>query len=610
MRSVSVSSGVSATGKKGQYNFSSVSGYTLLEMAIAILVVGIVMGTFFSAYTTYVESKKMVQTETSLAQLTAAIGNFRAQYGRYPCPASLSAPADNPQYGREAASGCADEAQVAIGACDMGAAVGYCVERSARQIDTDGVGGPDTFPRVRRGAIPFKNLNIPEEYTYDGHGNRMVYAVTERLAVTNTFQPDHGGIDIVDDATPPGSVLFAPDVAHFLVLSPGENNTGGYSNSGVQIQPCPNPAASVEGNNCDTENNRARYVLTGLRTTNDNTRYDDRMAYFSQAEFSLWQRTAADRNNIEQRPGGIAGINATPDEGVPVVNGTIRALDRVFASQLCNDDVDPASAKCFDAAMIGGAGIECAVGYVTAIKDGELVCKPGVTAGCGKDFMVEVAPDGTPVCKKVSLCPAVVHTFCPSTKDALPAGNDGDVVFGPTTGIKFTCKAPKWKPASGSPPTCCVPSDKTAPAGCPTGYSGGRLIRTVRTCLPTTTTPTVVADTCTCVGATIYKNSDCPLGQIGLIQEKAILAPDPLDTSHPIKCVQGKWLPHINTCELPPVVTCVLKPVNQTGSVNTNSMPTPQAGQQCGCGSANVSCFTTGIPGVSYNKHNCRCDEL
>ncbi len=315
-------------GMAGSMNVkkNSISGYTLIEGAIVILLVGIFIGTFFAVYTLHIENKKMIQTETSLSQLTAAIGNFRAQYGRYPCPASLTAPINNPQYGREAATGCADEAEVAIGACDMAdPAVGYCVERSARQIDTDGVGGPDTFPRVRRGAIPFKNLNIPEEYTYDGHGNRIVYAVTERLAVTATFQLDHGGIDIVDDATPPGSVLFAPDVAHFLVLSPGENGAGAYSNSGVQVQPCPNPATSAEGDNCDTQNNRARYVLTGLRTTNGNTRYDDRMDYFSQAEFSLWQRTAADRNNIEQRPGGIVGIGADPDTGVPVVNGTIRA---------------------------------------------------------------------------------------------------------------------------------------------------------------------------------------------------------------------------------------------------------------------------------------------
>ncbi|HBR67984.1 MAG TPA: hypothetical protein DEA55_01245, partial [Rhodospirillaceae bacterium] len=73
MRSVSLSSSESAASKSSLHNFSKDSGYTLLEMAIVILVVGIAMATFFAAYTTYSENKKMIQTESSLSQLTAAI---------------------------------------------------------------------------------------------------------------------------------------------------------------------------------------------------------------------------------------------------------------------------------------------------------------------------------------------------------------------------------------------------------------------------------------------------------------------------------------------------------------------------------------------------------
>ena len=590
-----------ASAKMRLSRYSRTSGYTLIEAAVVILIVGIAIGSFFAIYTIHVENKKMIQTETSLSQLTAAIGNFRAQYGRYPCPASLTAPVDNPQYGREAIGGCADEAQVAIGTCNMGdPAVGYCVERSARQIDTDNVPGPDTFPRVRRGAIPFKNLNIPEEYTYDGHGNRIVYAVTERLAVTATFQLDHGGIGIVDDATPPGSVLFAPDVAHFLVLSPGENGAGAYSKNGVQIQACPNPATNVEGENCNTQNNRARYVLTGLRNTNGNARYDDRMAYFSQAEFSLWQRTAADRNNIEQRPGGTAGIGAEPASGVPYVSGTMRTADRVFADQLCNDDVNPASTKCFQANKIGGAGMNCPANqYVTAINDGNVDCKPNIQAGCDDEFLVGVNPDGSQDCRKIVTCPAGIHTFCGGISDTLPVGIAGDVVVGPTTGMNFTCNVPNWVPAAMLP-ACCVAGTTTATVSCGPGFAlgGTKTITTTTVCPSGAQSTTTDTSGCVCLGGSVTTTISCAYGP-SITKTVTTSCPSGAQTT----TTSG-------TCPPPPGAKCTWKPVNQIGTVNATSMPKPAAGAGCQCGRRNRACFTVGLPGVSYNKHNCRCSKI
>ncbi|GJL85894.1 MAG: hypothetical protein DHS20C02_16690 [Micavibrio sp.] len=578
------------------------SGYTLIEMAIVMIVAGVMIGAFISVYDVFIQNRKVIETEISLSEVTVAIGNFRAQYGRYPCPASLTAPRGTPEYGNESDDNCLDFTEVTTGTCDLAPDKGYCVEQSERAIDHDDDGTIDHFPRVRRGAIPFRNLNIAEEFAYDGYGNRLTYVVTERLAFADTFNVSHGGISIVDDTAGVGqSLLEEEGSGHFLILSPGENNAGAYNNNGVLVAACP-PATTSEGKNCDINNTDAKYVQTDMRTTYDNTRFDDRLSFFSSIEMSLWQRTALERNDIEQRPDGFVGINDVTPNDVAEVVGNMRASGplptdgKLQSEEIC----DPGEAGCFDPELIGGTpipGLNCPSGFVVAIENGGVRCENTLIVGCPpNELVVGVNPDGTLQCKPKG-CPAGPYNFCTGVSDLLPQGADGDMVVGPTTGTNFTCNTPSWVPDS-QPASCCVPGTTTTPGACPPGFTGTGTVTTTTTCSPPNTT-TTTGGGCTCVGGSVTRTVSCPAGQTGKIVEQGN-----------IQCPSGStggWTVTLNTCQVPPGAVCSWQPINQTGMVRGKRLPRPRAGSSCGCGSKNRSCFTVGIPGILYRKYNCRC---
>ncbi len=592
-------------------NLLKSAGYTLVELAVVVLVVGIVLAAFFSSYEIYLNNQKVIKTESNLSHLTGAIGNFRAQYGRYPCPASLILPRNDPQYGRE--SLCTDDITVAVGTCDVGGGgTGYCVEQSAGTIDHDNDGAtgmpptPEINPRVRRGALPFRNLNLPEEYSYDGYGNRVTYVVTERLAVADTFQVNHGGISIVDDTPGEQSLLEVADKGHFLIFSPGENNAGAYNNNGVLVQACPNPALSAEGENCNINATDAKYVQTAMRTTNDNTRFDDRLSFFSQVELSLWQRTPANRNHIEQRPDGFVdfgdfAVKAADD--ITEVLGDVKAEDKIHTTDgICDSTGTLSSAgKCFGPSLIGGTGMMCPNGeYMVGIKDAAPDCEPFVSASCPEegDFVTGVNDDGTLICSGKG-CASKNHKFCDGVIDPLPSGPEGGTTTGSVSGVDFVCKSERWRPRS-SADACCVPSTKVRTTECRPGFEGEIVKTTTITCFPRTKTKDTDESGCNCVGGPTTKEVSCP-------PEK------PAGTKiigGTFECPGGatKWGdPVFDDCHVPPVVYCSWQPINQTGTVQANSMPDPKAGSGCACGAANKSCFTVGIPGSSYDKHNCRC---
>ena len=220
-------------------------GFTLIEMAIVLMIMGLILASTAQLLTQRQEWLQAENTRVRIADATEAITAFRNLYGRYPCPASLTAQAYQPDnatalaqnYGRE--SDCTDITQ-APGA-GIGAQ-GYAVVNTINNAgaiqptrlvtyDDTSTPAPNDFtnvsPRIRIGALPFKHLNMEERDTYDGYNNRIFYAITEHLAVSDTFNPATGAIHIVDEnnnslINPPAD-NSAPlgDTAHFIIFSAG-----------------------------------------------------------------------------------------------------------------------------------------------------------------------------------------------------------------------------------------------------------------------------------------------------------------------------------------------------------------------------------------------------
>jgi prepilin-type N-terminal cleavage/methylation domain-containing protein len=81
-----------------QISMSSAAGFTLLEMSIVLVIVGVLLGGLIVPFSTQLEASKRKGIDVQLSDITEAILGHAAATGRLPCPATttslgLSAPA-------------------------------------------------------------------------------------------------------------------------------------------------------------------------------------------------------------------------------------------------------------------------------------------------------------------------------------------------------------------------------------------------------------------------------------------------------------------------------------------------------------------------------------
>jgi prepilin-type N-terminal cleavage/methylation domain-containing protein len=521
------------------------SGFTLIEMSIVMMIFGIALIAGLKLYDNYMVHNKVVATGSSISLTSRAVSDFRARFGRYPCPASLTAVRGTPDYGREGdcnANGLArdgvtpgDEAP-ADNASAGTFADGYFVEQSARMVDTDGDSVAETRPLVVRGSVPFRDLNLPEDYAYDGNGYRLDYAVTQRLAVQDTFNPQHGGISIVDTQSTPQSLLEVADSGLFVILSHGDDGAGAYSREGAMVQACP-VGGDIEKDNCDISGAEAKYVHIARQSPNDISHFDDQLAYYSGTDDSLWEVAEADPADIILRQDGRVGVNikitsgVLPDDSM-AVNGVIRAVSDYRAQQICDQNGN----DCFTPDVIGGliadgGGMECPPGqYMQGITNAAPDCAsalPVTELRCpAGQVMIGMDTNGTLKCSDPpGICDPEDRTICGATQ-TLPMATIGAQYIlsaGASRLERYECINdtgtirweinPNW--VSGVC-TCDPAQTTTGVGGCGLGYTGTRPYTQTMQC-PSGTWGPIVYDNafgtdCTCVGYDNYRDLACGAG--------------------------------------------------------------------------------------------------
>jgi prepilin-type N-terminal cleavage/methylation domain-containing protein len=78
-------------------------GFSLLEMAIVLAIVGLLMVGMLPGLTGQIEQQRRTETRKQLADIQQALQGFAIINGRLPCPSTIADPA-NAAYGEEAAS--------------------------------------------------------------------------------------------------------------------------------------------------------------------------------------------------------------------------------------------------------------------------------------------------------------------------------------------------------------------------------------------------------------------------------------------------------------------------------------------------------------------------
>lgn len=449
-------------------------GYTLIEMAIVISVLGMIVAAFVSAYALYHKNQIEITTLSNANRVVNALGHFLVQNGRYPCPARMDVARDDPAYGME--TNCADTS-LAVGNC----ANGLCIEQGERQVNTNPNPGAavNITPRVRRGAVPFRILGLPESAAEDGNKVRMYYAVTENLTNTATYRKDAGGISVInaDDV----SLVTPNSSAHFVVFSVGNDRRGAVTRYGQMTRPCGDPAVQSDALNCSTStvapNQLARYRMADYSRSDNARHYDDYMRYYASVETPLWRVTGATSTDIvdliDVGAGGRVGVGVS-SPGAPVhVVGDVRTSEGLLARQICN----PTGGDCFMVDAIGGddanpptAALQCnnpahpdydaAKPYVIGYAYGKAVCGTGnepIRCPAGR-ILRGVAADGTLTCEAVTGCAPISVNMCQINgvweQAFIPSGITGQIyqtdVFGASFRRTYRCTNGNWSLQSSS----------------------------------------------------------------------------------------------------------------------------------------------------------------
>lgn len=487
------------------------SGYTLIQMSISLLVLGIIVGSFIQVYSLYKQTQSSITTRENIDTIISKIQSYKQGYGFYPCPAPINVARDNAGYGVPTDYATyANATTYPVGTCTNG----ICIERSTRTIS-------GVTPRVRVGAIPFRQLQMDEETTFDGYGSRIWYAVTEDMCNITTFDETRGGINIVNERDEPQ--INPAGSASFIVFSAGPNKIGAYSKYGQLSSACNN---TLDSGNCRDVSNPAQtdleatYVSSYTANTNSAAVYDDIVQFFASGVDQVWRRDETTGENIVLNSSNVVvGSNSTGSNELTVVqstvdndsgsssygqmvsantigpgyeSGAIRAEGSVMAEAYCNE----ANGNCFQASDVAGnpaagtGGLRCptGTGYIVGIgsngsnaepicDDIKISCPPGqvmtgfTTSGSARRPACSPSAFETP-------CPASTHTECPSSGainiPAQASGTyypaSGTITTGDCMQLRFRCNNGTWNVSSRS--GYCTAVTDSGTADCGEGYTG------------------------------------------------------------------------------------------------------------------------------------------
>lgn len=240
--------------------WTKTSGFSLIEMTLVLVIVGLLLGGTLAALGAQRESQKVRETETQLASVQEALQGFLAANGRLPCPDvhRQTSSQDNPDYGRESVQG------------------NHC--------------------QAVEGWLPFVTLGGVGRV--DAWGNRLRYRVQQRMA--SDFQQPATSSDWLQicaggaGANACGSLIT--DSAAAVVLSHGSNGLGARRLSDDTLNPPP-VAGSDEANNVDGRTaddtadthqaNAFRFIAHDIQQGNGRTDpgYDDLVSWMSSSTY-------------------------------------------------------------------------------------------------------------------------------------------------------------------------------------------------------------------------------------------------------------------------------------------------------------------------------------
>jgi prepilin-type N-terminal cleavage/methylation domain-containing protein len=230
------------------------NGFSILEMAIVMAIIGLLLGGVMMGMTAQVDQRRFNDTQKSLEEIKDALIGYAIQNGHLPCPDKTGG----------GGGGTANDGQE-----DFVAGTGVCINQV--------------------GNIPWVTLGISDA---DAWGHRLHYAVTkaysDRTPATVFKQSTLGTLSVCQTTTAPGGACVNPVATQLpaVILSFGPNGKGAITGTGALIPAATGPAATPPATNADEYQNslanaavfvsRPKSVIGGVLGE-----FDDQVAWLS-----------------------------------------------------------------------------------------------------------------------------------------------------------------------------------------------------------------------------------------------------------------------------------------------------------------------------------------
>ncbi len=235
-------------------------GFTLVELSLVIVIIAAVTAMSVSSGETIIQSARQAQTQSKMATIKQALYTFRKNSNRMPCPASLVLTQSSSNFGMEGPN--------SASCLNAGGGAATATNNSAGNI-------------VSEGSVPVRTIGLPDDFAYDGWGNRIRYAVTVAYTSTNAFttyfanNTSVAAVKILDGT---GASNYRTQNALYALVSHGINGAGAYGKSGSMVD-YKNTSDSDEQQNCHCNNSGAttydgKYVQKSPTST-----FDDAVDY-------------------------------------------------------------------------------------------------------------------------------------------------------------------------------------------------------------------------------------------------------------------------------------------------------------------------------------------
>lgn len=217
--------------------YSQEAGFSLLELAIVLVILGMIGGLSLPLLTAHTTRTAFLKTLSNQDYVVSALAIFVEKNRRFPCPAE-------PQKG----------------GVQFGLAQESCRMEKAK------------------GIVPFKTLGISESYARDGFKRLMTYVVEPELAKRQINpQEESGGFIIVnnEESVPviptPKKTDKNQNYIAFVLISHGESGVGAYLGKGQRGKITGSSLAAHKRENCD-EN----FIFVESSQTDDTLRWESR----------------------------------------------------------------------------------------------------------------------------------------------------------------------------------------------------------------------------------------------------------------------------------------------------------------------------------------------